>query len=218
MRRPRPSSKSRRPGHTTSVCICSTAASMPCGSDDFRIEEVVDKNMDATAVRNINNYPTSGDKLTTSVTYTNRGKEGCDNFKVQLIDDDGTVLGEKSVTGKLAAGKSGTAEISWTVPSVTGRFAIRGRVIMAGDKVENDNISAPCTSRSRRKGNVPSQSVPGSKLSARFPFDYYSYNFSQNHLSRRRPRFLPPATSPAYPSRYRAEWTEHSPKSLSGFL
>ena len=111
--------------------------------DDFRIEEVVDKNIDATAVRNINNYPTSGDKLTTSVTYTNRGKEGCDNFKVQLIDDDGTVLGEKSVTGKLAAGKSGTAEISWTVPSVTGRFAIRGRVIMAGDKVENDNISAP---------------------------------------------------------------------------
>ena len=124
----------------------------PCGSMISRIEEVVDKNMDATAVRNINNYPTSGDKLTTSVTYTNRGKEGCDNFKVQLIDDDGTVLGEKSVTGKLAAGKSGTAEISWTVPSVTGRFAIRGRVIMAGDKVENDNISAPLYLTVQEKG------------------------------------------------------------------
>ena len=147
--------------------------------DDFRIEEVVDKNMDATAVRNINNYPTSGDKLTTSVTYTNRGKEGCDNFKVQLIDDDGTVLGEKSVTGKLAAGKSGTAEISWTVPSVTGRFAIRGRVIMAGDKVENDNISAPLYLTVQEKGKRAVTIGTGQQLSARFPFDYYSYNFSQ---------------------------------------
>ncbi len=174
--------------------------------------------MDATAVRNINNYPTSGDKLTTSVTYTNRGKEGCDNFKVQLIDDDGTVLGEKSVTGKLAAGKSGTAEISWTVPSVTGRFAIRGRVIMAGDKVENDNISAPLYLTVQEKGKrAVIESVPGSNYRP-------DSHLTTIHTTSPKPSItaktsvLPPATSPAYPSRYRAEWTEHSPKSLSGFL
>ena len=147
--------------------------------DDFRFEEIFDKNVEATAVRNLDNTPTAGDRITTGVKYTNRGTDRSSSFKVQLIDDDGTVLGEQTVSRPLAAGTDGTANISWTVPEVTGRFAIRGRVVMDGDKCAADNVSEPLYLDIQEKGKRAITIGTSSDLSAKLPFDNYSYNFSE---------------------------------------
>lgn len=94
--------------------------------DDFRIEEILDNNMEATSVTNLNTAPSPGDQLTTGVTYTNKGSKNSSSFTVQLIDDDNNVLGEQSVSRPLAAGASATANIKWTVPDIIGEFAVRG--------------------------------------------------------------------------------------------
>ncbi len=109
--------------------------------DDIRIEEVFDKNLEASAVRNLDPAPTAGDRITTGVTYTNRGTARSTAFKVQLVDDDENVLGEQNVSRALNSGATGTANIEWTVPEAVGRFGIRGRVVMNGDKCAADNSS-----------------------------------------------------------------------------
>ena len=117
--------------------------------DDIRVEEVLDKNMEATAVRNLDNYPTRGDEITTGVVYTNLGKERASSFKVQLIDDDDNVLGEQSVSRPVASGANGTANIKWRVPAnATGRFGVRGRVVYADDQCAKDDCTPPSISTS----------------------------------------------------------------------
>lgn len=147
--------------------------------DEFRIEEVFDKNVEATSVRNLDKYPSAGDKITTGVNYTNRGTSRTSSFKVQLIDDDNTVLGEQTVSRPVAAGASGTASIEWTVPNVTGRYGIRGRVVMDGDQCEADNTSFPIYLDVQGAGNKAVTIGTSSDLSSALPFNYYAYNFSE---------------------------------------
>lgn len=111
--------------------------------DDFRIEELLDNNLEATSVRNLNNTPSAGDKISTGVVYTNRGTTSAKSFTVQLLDNDNNVLGSSTVRRPLAAGATGTANIAWTVPDVEGTFAVRGKVLMSGDECANDDETVP---------------------------------------------------------------------------
>ena len=108
--------------------------------DNVRIEEVLDKNVEAASLRNLDTAPTAGAQASTGVTYYNRGTGSTSKFTVQLLDADGNVLGEQAVSRPLASGASGTANITWTVPSsAEGRFAVYGKVVMDGDECEGDN-------------------------------------------------------------------------------
>lgn len=147
--------------------------------DDFRIEEVLDKNMEATSVRNLNDAPTVGDRISTGVTYTNRGTERSGSFKVQLVDDGGNVLGEQTVSRPVNAGSNGTANIEWTVPNAVGRFAIRGRVIMDGNKCQADNVSDARYLDIQEPGKRAISVGNSSDLSTDLPFSYLYYNFSE---------------------------------------
>lgn len=147
--------------------------------DDFRIEEVTDKNVEATSVRNLNDAPTVGDRITTGVTYTNRGTARSGSFKIQLIDDDENVLGEQTVSRPVNSGNSGTANIEWTVPNAVGRFAIRGRVIMDGDRCEADNVSAPRYLDIQEPGIRAMTVGNSSDLSMAQPFSCEYFNFSE---------------------------------------
>lgn len=146
--------------------------------DDIRIEEVVDKNLEATSIRNFNNAPTEGDKITTGVTYSNYGTARSSSFKVQLIDNDNNVLGEQTISRPLATGSAGTANIEWTVPNAPGRFAVRGRVVMEGDKCEADNTTLPFYINIVEKGKRAITIGEGSNF-GKAPFDYYAYNFTE---------------------------------------
>ncbi|MDE5807681.1 MAG: carboxypeptidase-like regulatory domain-containing protein, partial [Muribaculaceae bacterium] len=146
--------------------------------DDFRIEEVLDKNIEASAVRNLNDAPTVGDRITTGVSYSNRGTDRSPSFKVQLIDNDNNVLGEQSVSRPLAAGTDGTANIEWTVPNAVGKFAVRGRVVMDGDKCEADNTTLPYYLDIQEIGKRAVTIGTSSDL-GEVPFGYYSYNFTE---------------------------------------
>ncbi len=146
--------------------------------DDIRIEEVFDKNIEATSIRNLNNAPTAGDKITTGVTYSNCGTSRASSIKVQLIDNDNNVLGEQNISRALSAGNTGTANIEWTVPDATGRFAVRGRVVMEGDKCEADNTTSPYYIDIVEKGKRAVNIGTGSDF-GKAPFDYYAFNFSE---------------------------------------
>lgn len=146
--------------------------------DDFRIEEVFDKNIEASAVRNLNSVPTVGDKITTGVTYANRGTGRSSSFKVQLLDDDDNVLGEQNISRPINAGTEGTANIEWTVPAAVGRFGLRGRVVMEGDKCEADNTSASAYIDIQKPGHR-AVTIGTETGEGKAPFDYYAYNFSQ---------------------------------------
>ncbi|MDE7412559.1 MAG: carboxypeptidase regulatory-like domain-containing protein [Muribaculaceae bacterium] len=146
--------------------------------DDFRIEEVFDKNIEASAVRNLNDAPTVGDKITTGVSYSNRGTGRSSSFKVQLIDNDDNVLGEQSVSRALSAGADGTANIEWTVPNAVGKFAVRGRVVMDGDMCEADNTTDPYYIDVQETGKRAVTIGNESGLES-VPFGYYSYNVTE---------------------------------------
>ena len=148
--------------------------------DNFRIEEVFDSNIEATAVRNSNTAPSPGDELITGVTYKNTGTGRTSSFKVQLIDASDNVLGEQTVSRPLAAGASGTANIKWTVPSVLGQMSIRGRVVMAGDKCEADNTTLPETLTVQNPGLRAITIGTSTDASAEIPFHYYGNLYSES--------------------------------------
>lgn len=147
--------------------------------DDFRIEEILDNNMEATSVINLNTAPSPGDQLTTGVTYTNKGSKNSSSFTVQLIDDDNNVLGEQSVSRPLAAGASATANIKWTVPEIIGEMAIRGRVVMEGDECERDNTSLPVKMEVQKDGIRAVSIGTSSDISDLAPFKYCGSIYSE---------------------------------------
>lgn len=148
--------------------------------DDFRIEELLDNNLEATSVRNLNSYPSAGDKISTGVVYTNRGSKSAKSFSVQLLDNDNNVLGTTKVNRTLAAGATGTANITWTVPDVEGSFAVRGKVIMAGDECESDNETAPAYLNVQGNGLRAVTIGTASDVSNAVPFKYYGRIVSES--------------------------------------
>ena len=147
--------------------------------DDFRIEEILDNNMEATSVTNLNTAPSPGDQLTTGVTYTNKGSGNSSPFTVQLIDDDNNVLGEQTVSRPLGAGASATANIRWTVPAVIGEFAVRGRVVMDGDQCGRDNTTLPVRMNIQKDGVRAITIGTSSDLSTNAPFKHYGGIYSE---------------------------------------
>lgn len=147
--------------------------------DDFRIEEIFDSNMEATSVTNLNTAPTPGDQLTTGVTYTNKGNKSSSAFTVQLIDDDGNVLGEQAVSRPLGSGASATANIKWTVPAVIGEFAVRGRVVMDGDQCDGDNTTLPVRMEIQKEGIRAVSIGTLSEVSDDAPFKNYGRIYSE---------------------------------------
>lgn len=120
--------------------------------DNFEVREMLDRNLAITSVHNVSVAPTVGDEIVTGVSYVNRGSSKSSSFKVQLIDDDDKVLAEQNVSRPLASGGEGNANLKWTVPQATGKFGVRGRVIMEGDECEADNVSEPAYVNVQEKG------------------------------------------------------------------
>lgn len=148
--------------------------------DDFRIEEILDKNIEATSVRNLNTAPTAGDQISTGVTYTNTGTSRSSRFTVQLIDDDDNVLGEQTISRPIAAGASGTANITWTVPDVLGQFGVRGKVVMDGDECANDNTTNPSYLNVQAAGTRAVTIGTSTDVSEYVPFAHYGYTMCQS--------------------------------------
>ena len=147
--------------------------------DDFRIEEILDNDMEATSVTNLNTAPSPGDQITTGVTYTNKGSKNSTSFTVQLVDDDYNVLGEQTVSRPLAAGASATANIKWTVPNVIGEFAVRGRVVMNGDECGRNNETLPAEMDIQKPGMRAITIGTSSDVSDRAPFQYYGNIYTE---------------------------------------
>lgn len=147
--------------------------------DDFRIEEILDNDMEATSVTNLNTAPSPGDQITTGVTYTNKGSKNSTSFTVQLVDDDNNVLGEQTVSRPLAAGASATANIKWTVPNVIGEFAVRGRVVMNGDECGRNNETLPAEMDIQKPGMRAITIGTSSDVSDRAPFQYYGNIYTE---------------------------------------
>ena len=148
--------------------------------DDFRIEELLDNNLEATSVRNLNNTPSAGDKISTGVVYTNRGTTSAKSFTVQLLDNDNNVLGSSTVRRPLAAGATGTANIAWTVPDVEGTFAVRGKVLMSGDECANDDETVPVYLNVQGEGLRAVTIGTSSDVSENVPFKYYGRIVSES--------------------------------------
>lgn len=148
--------------------------------DDFRIEEVLDKNVEATSVKNLNSAPSPGDLLTTGVTYTNRGAKKTSAFKVQLLDDSNNVLGEQTISRPVNAGATGTVNIKWTVPQTFGKYNIRGRVIMVGDQCERDNTTPPVVLNVQKKGTRAVVIGTSQDVSGGVPFKSFGQIYSQS--------------------------------------
>ncbi len=151
--------------------------------DDFRIEEILENNIEATSIRNLNTAPTVGEKISTGVTYTNTGSNRSSSFKVQLLDNKGNVLGESTISRPLAAGATGTANISWTVPETAeGQYAIYGKVEMSGDQCDVDNTTSVSYLNVQPKGNkavtIGTDMTEGN-VNEYAPFKHYGYTFSQ---------------------------------------
>lgn len=151
--------------------------------DDFRVEEILENNIEATSLRNLNTAPTVGQKISTGVTYTNTGSKRSSSFKVQLIDNKGAVLGESTVSRPLAAGASGTANISWTVPETAeGQYAVYGKVVMSGDECDADNTTSVSYLNVQPKGKYAvtiGTDMTEDNVNEKAPFINYGYAFSQ---------------------------------------
>lgn len=146
--------------------------------DNIRIEQVLRSNIEATSVRNMNTDPTAGQKLSTGVTYTNTGTgKSASKFTVQLIDDADNVLGYTTVNRAMAAEASATANITWTAPKESGRFAVRGRVVMDGDECESDNTTAQSWLNIQPNGTKAVTIGSSSDVSGSIPFADLGYTF-----------------------------------------
>ena len=146
--------------------------------DDIRIEELHENNIEATSITNSNTTPTVGETLTTGVTYTNVGSKRSGKFTVQLLDDDGNVLGEKNVSRPIAAGATATASISWTAKNVGG-MSLRGRAIMEGDECAGDDYT-DYVKLTVQPQNMHAVTVgTGKTLSSVLPFSRYGVAFNQ---------------------------------------
>lgn len=148
--------------------------------DDFRIEQLFDNNLEATSVRNLNSTPSAGDKISTGVVYTNLGAKSAKSFTVQLLDNDNNVLGSSTVRRPLAAGATGTANISWTVPNVEGSFAVRGKVVMTGDECAYDDETAPVYLNVQGEGLRAVTIGTSSDVSTNVPFKSYGRIVSES--------------------------------------
>lgn len=148
--------------------------------DDFKVSEVLDNNITATAVSNLNTSPTAGDEMVTSVTYVNSGSKKSSGFTVQLIDDDDAVLAEQRVTRAIASGASGNASLKWTVPDVSGKFSVRGRVVMEGDECIADNTTEPSRITVLERGWRGVTIGTSTNVSDNLPFTYYGDVLSES--------------------------------------
>ncbi|MGI6224200.1 MAG: carboxypeptidase regulatory-like domain-containing protein [Prevotella sp.] len=148
--------------------------------DNIRIEEVLDKNLEASTLRNLNTAPTAGEKVSTGVTYVNRGTSNTSKFTVQLLDADNNVLGEQTVSRSVASGASGTANISWTVPEVEGSFAIHGKVVMDGDECEGDNMTKAAYLNIQPANNKAVTIGTSTDNCLEIPFRYYGYDLCES--------------------------------------
>lgn len=77
-----------------------------------------------------------------TVKVKNTGTETQNSFKVQLIDDNNKVLSEKTVDQQIAIGATLDVALSFTT-STTGVIAMRGKVILAGDRNSENDITTP---------------------------------------------------------------------------
>lgn len=146
--------------------------------DDMRVEEMHENNIEATSITNTDTNPTVGTTVTTGITYTNVGSKRSGKFTVQLLDNDGKVLGEKKITRQLAAGGSGTASITWT-PAAVGPMALRGKVVMDGDECATDDYTS-YTKLTVQPDYMHAVTVgTGNTLSAVLPFSRYGVAFNQ---------------------------------------
>lgn len=110
--------------------------------DDIKIEQVLDRDMEAIAVKNIDTSPTVGTQVTSTISYKNNGTLPASNFTVQLIDDEDNVLNSAQVTRPLGAGLTGQVSLQWT-PEHEGSMTVRGKIIYEQDQGINNNITPP---------------------------------------------------------------------------
>jgi len=82
------------------------------------------------------------EEYTYLVTVNNMGAEDQDNYIVQLIDETDLVLSSKTITKKIVSGSSITVNLSYASP-VADNLTIRGKVILEGDEVPENDISEP---------------------------------------------------------------------------
>ena len=83
---------------------------------------------------------------TFAVNVYNSGTASQNNYTVQVIDASNAVLATQTVTTALAAGAFANINVNYT-PTTTDNLVVRGKVVLAGDGVSANDITAPITSR-----------------------------------------------------------------------
>ena len=87
-----------------------------------------------------------GNPYTYSVSVLNEGEVTQNNYTVQLIDNANTLLGSQTVSAPIAPQETATINFTYNAPEIGG-LTVRGKVILSGDQVPENDISDPVTFR-----------------------------------------------------------------------
>jgi len=109
--------------------------------DDVTFEEITANDLAAVSVSG-NTTPSVNAATDYTVMVLNNGTASQSGYQVQLIDDDDAVLAQMTPTGDIPAGEILPITITYT-PTTEGPMNLRGKVLLAGDVNDDNDISSP---------------------------------------------------------------------------
>lgn len=147
--------------------------------DRLDIEKLAENNLSALSLTG-QTQPIVGNTYPYSIRIANKGATDAASYTVNLLDQDGNTIAQTSSSEAIAAGEEIVAQVSWT--ATEGVTSLRGKVIMPGDEIPDDNTTAPTEITVMPKG-TPEELIIGTQsgTSNNHPFNqYYKYSHVQN--------------------------------------
>lgn len=149
-----------------------------CWLDDVWVEEVASNDLAVIGMVGTS-APKVGEETVYKVTVENKGTVAARNFKLQLLDDAGSVLAEsEEQTRPLSPGRTSEYEIRWT-PANINTAALRAMVVWADDQVEGNNVTSVMDVRMQGDGYKAVSVGDGNISSYSTPWYVYNAGFGQ---------------------------------------
>lgn len=120
------------------------------GVRNFKVEQVVDNDMAATALT-VPYEVSLGSNLKATVKVMNAGKNGQSKYTVQIVDEKGNVWGAKNVDEAIASQATKDVEVDFT-PVGIGKTKVFGKVVLEGDQKADNDMTAATETEVRMKG------------------------------------------------------------------
>ena len=117
---------------------------------NFKVEQVVDNDMAATALT-VPYEVSLGSNLKATVKVMNAGKNGQSKYTVQIVDEKGNVWGAKNVDEAIASQATKDVEVDFT-PVGIGKTKVYGKVVLEGDQKADNDMTAATETEVRMKG------------------------------------------------------------------